>query len=195
MNNNLDSLEFCYFPIKQKLWIIKVKPSFSSMISSVSRSRVAQFVVLCAAKYEKVIIPTWTNIKCKCKQRFALDSSGSLRRQIVRIKNYQYFVFTLISIAQSSCDSHSSWRSWNWSLSSWWALMRENIRWNVRSLHLTRIFAKISECLYLGGIRCGGRFSTRSNAPRQSENMWTEPLRVEFFMLTLSRMRWISCES
>ena len=61
MNNNLDSLEFCYFPIKQKLWNIKVRPLFSSMIHIVGLARVAQFVVLYAAKYEKVLIPTWTS--------------------------------------------------------------------------------------------------------------------------------------
>ena len=54
---------FCYFPIQPKLLETKARPSFSPMISSDWQSCVVvQFVVFCVAKYEELLIPTWTLI-------------------------------------------------------------------------------------------------------------------------------------
>ena len=54
MWNNIDHLVFCYFPIQQKLCDIKVIPSFSSTMLSVSRR--AAYCLLCG-KVRKVINP------------------------------------------------------------------------------------------------------------------------------------------
>ena len=54
MQNNIDYLVFCYFPIEQKLFDVEVRPMFSSTISSVVRRTVCH--VLCGevrkGKYE-----------------------------------------------------------------------------------------------------------------------------------------------
>jgi hypothetical protein len=52
MKNNIETLDFCYFPIKQKLWDIKVRPSFSSLISSVSRRAVC--CVMCGEVWKGI---------------------------------------------------------------------------------------------------------------------------------------------
>jgi hypothetical protein len=51
------------------------------------------------------------------------------------------------------------------------------------------MFFRISECLHLEGILCGGRCSTLSSAPRQSKYMCTEPCSVGLVLLMARRSR------
>ena len=59
----------------------------------------------------------------------------------------------------------------------------------VRSLQLTRMFLRMSECRHCKGILYGGRDETLFSAPRQSETILTLPVSVGWTLFTLRSSR------
>ena len=53
-------------------------------------------------------------------------------------------------------------------------MLKQSLKVQIRAAD--QYFFKMSECLHLLGMRCGGKFSTPLIAPKQSEIIVTNPL-------------------
>ena len=62
----------------------------------------------------------------------------------------------------------------------------------LRSLQLTRMVLRISECRHREGVRYGGKYETLFSAPRQSETISTLPFNVVWILFMLRSNRWIA---